>query len=270
MQNILPVDVKRNAIPESGDLFLRATLLYSLPQFAQELVERCSAHVDTRLLHNRDIEPHIVRHVLRCTNAGSIYLGNADRKEHLSVVTQLQLPQAGVETVRVNFQFMCKNSCPSGMNRRAVDVIFTLEDACGRVLGRRKLSVRVCSCPKRDKEKEEKEFREQMLAQNQGACPPHGRKRKLNGYKKSSYSNNVTDASIIFDRGQTDNFLYKLPLLEVVGKDIAFDTLRFAQDRMLAELQRGRYDAERDGIVRECIQKINNIMSKPKFIFYTF
>lgn len=262
MQNILPVDVKRNEVPENGDLFLRATLLYSLPQYAQELVERCSAHVDPRLLNNRDIEPQVVRHVLRCTNPGSIYLGNADRKEHLSVVTQLQQPQAGVETVRVNYQFMCKNSCPSGMNRRAVDVIFTLEDTCGRVLGRRKLSVRVCSCPKRDKEKEEKEFSEHMAAHNQGTAPPHGRKRKLTNSKKSSYQNNVTDASIIFDRSQTDNFLYKIPLLEVVGKDIALDTLRFAQDRMLAELYRSRYDEEREALVKECVQKITSIMSK--------
>lgn len=260
MQNILPVDIKRNAMPEGGDLFLRATLLYSLPQFAQELVERCSAHVDPRLLNNRDVEPHVVRHVLRCTNQGSMYLGNSDRKEHLSVVTQLQQPQAGVETVRVNYQFMCKNSCPSGMNRRAVDVIFTLEDTCGSVLGRRKLSVRVCSCPKRDKEKEEKEFREHMTAQSHGGIPTHGRKRKLTSYKKAAY--NITDSSVTFDRSQTDNFVYKIGVFEVVGKDVALDTLRFALDRMLAESHRGRYDDERETLVRDCVQKITTIMSK--------
>lgn len=74
------------------------------------------------------MEPMVVKHVLRCSNQGSVYFGNTDMKEHLSVVTPLGLPQAGVDTVRVNYQFMCKNSCPSGMNRRAVDVIFTLED----------------------------------------------------------------------------------------------------------------------------------------------
>lgn len=148
------------------------------------------------------------------------------------------------------------------MNRRAVDVIFTLEDACGRVLGRRKLSVRVCSCPKRDKEKEEKEFQEQIAAQSHGQVPTHGRKRKLTSYKKASYTNNVADASIIFDRSQTDNFVYKIPPLELVGKDIAFDTLRYAQDRMLSELMRGRFDDERGALVKECVSKITNIMSK--------
>lgn len=69
-----------------------------------------------------------MKHVLRCSNPNSVYMGNAELKEHLSVVTPLGEPQAGTETVRVNYQFMCKNSCPSGMNRRAVDVIFTLED----------------------------------------------------------------------------------------------------------------------------------------------
>lgn len=51
MQNVLPVDVKRN--PATIDLYLRATLLYSLPQYTQEIVERCSTHVDTRISTNR-------------------------------------------------------------------------------------------------------------------------------------------------------------------------------------------------------------------------
>lgn len=166
-----------------------------------------------------------------------------------------------METVRVNYQFMCKNSCPSGMNRRAVDVIFTLEDGCGQVLGRRKLSVRVCSCPKRDKEKEEKEFREHLQSQNHGSAPTPGRRRKLT-YKKSSFMNNIYDVGINFDRNQSDNFLYKIPALEVVGRDVALDMLRFAQDRMLADLQRGRFDEERDSHVRECASKITAIMSR--------
>lgn len=75
MQNILPVDVKRNVTNGAGELYLRATLLYSLPQFAQDLVERCSTHIDPRLISNRDTDPHIIRHVLRCTNPGSVYMG---------------------------------------------------------------------------------------------------------------------------------------------------------------------------------------------------
>lgn len=75
-----------------------------------------------------DVDPMMLKHVLWCSNPNSIYQGNTELKEHLSVVTLLGEPQAGMETVRVNYKFMCKNSCPSGMNRRAVDVIFTLED----------------------------------------------------------------------------------------------------------------------------------------------
>lgn len=44
-----------------------------------------------------------------------------------------------------------------------------------KILGRRKVSIRVCSCPKRDKEKEEKEF-----FSKEGNCqPPVGKKKKL-------------------------------------------------------------------------------------------
>lgn len=180
MQNVLAVDVKRNSA--TTELYLRATMLYSLPQYAQDVIERCTTHVDPRLMSNRDIDPSVIRHVLRCTNPGAMYVGNSAGKEHLSVLTQLEQPQAGVDTVRVNYQFMCKNSCASGMNRRAVDVIFTLEDRVGQVLGRRKLAVRICSCPKRDKEKEEREFRENLQSHH---TIPHGRKRKLTAKVKA-------------------------------------------------------------------------------------
>lgn len=244
MQNVLPVDVKRN--PASIDLYLRATLLYSLPQYTQEIVERCSTHVDPRISTNRDVEPMVVKHVLRCSNQGSVYFGNTEMKEHLSVVTPLGLPQAGVDTVRVNYQFMCKNSCPSGMNRRAVDVIFTLEDRCGNVLGRRKLAVRVCSCPKRDKEKEEKEFKET----NQQS-PAYTRKRKISALK-SRYEN-VASSSC-------DEALYEIPSFKILGRQTAEMLLRVGRDRMFFELTNGVLDESKQEKTRECIEEINNII----------
>ena len=46
-------------------------------------------------------------------------------------------------------------SCSGGLNRREVAVIFTLELA-GNVVGRKVLPVRICTCPKRDMETDEK------------------------------------------------------------------------------------------------------------------
>lgn len=174
MSNSLPIEVKCIRRP-GQNLYIRATLLYSLPQYTHVLVERCSVHAEKRDINNHNIPQDQIKHVLRCANAGSEYLGDLSNSEHLSVRTLLSLPQAGMDSIRLNYSFMCKNSCPSGMNRRATEIVFTLEDEFGLVLGRRKVSVRVCSCPKRDKEKEEKEFKDIDATE----LVPRGKKRKL-------------------------------------------------------------------------------------------
>jgi hypothetical protein len=46
-------------------------------------------------------------------------------------------------------------SCPGGLNRRDTAVIFTLEFG-GDIIGRKVVPVRICTCPKRDLETEEK------------------------------------------------------------------------------------------------------------------
>lgn len=116
-------------------------------------------------------------HVIRCQNSNAWYDGNRNDGNHLSVVIRLSQPQPGTDSVREMYQFVCKNSCPSGMNRRPIEVLFTLENVNCDILGRRVLSVRVCSCPKRDKEKEEKEHLNKSQVSN-------GKKRKLNNDTK--------------------------------------------------------------------------------------
>lgn len=71
---------------------------------------------------------HVWDHVIRCQNSSAIYEGDKKSGIHLSVLVPLGQPQSGTDTVRQMYQFMCKNSCPSGMNRRPFDVVFTLED----------------------------------------------------------------------------------------------------------------------------------------------
>merc|ERR1712168_259385 len=52
-------------------------------------------------------------------------------------------------------KFMCLGSDVGGINRRPIKVVFTLE-LKGKVVGRKAVDVRICSCPKRDCQQEEK------------------------------------------------------------------------------------------------------------------
>ena len=80
--------------------------------------------------------------------------------QRLSVIVPVERPQPGGETFDFSLRFMCLGSDVGGINRRPLKVIFTLEDQSQNgeviVLGRYTVDVRICSCPKRDKQQEEK------------------------------------------------------------------------------------------------------------------
>jgi len=92
--------------------------------------------------------------VIRSENPGSTYEENPDSKR-CSVVVPLGEPQPGTGTVTVTYKFMCKTTCTTGMMRRPITVLFTLEKEGGEVVGRQKLNVKICSCPSRDMRKDE-------------------------------------------------------------------------------------------------------------------
>lgn len=170
MEETLPLRFKWEP-PEEG-LFLRTAMVFSLDQYASDPVRRCHNHMAPNNPSNRDILPRVIKHVVRCTHQYTMY---EERNEHLSIVVPLNRPQPGSQYVPVCFKFLCKNSCPSGMNRRPTELIFTLEDCNKRILGRRRLLVRVCSCPKRDKKKEEAEVLQPDVKKRK-VCMPAGKR----------------------------------------------------------------------------------------------
>ncbi|XP_076759707.1 p53 isoform X1 [Xylocopa sonorina] len=172
MEETLPLRFKWEP-PEDG-FVLRTAMVFSLDQYASDPVRRCHNHMAPNNPCNRDVEPRVIKHVVRCTHHLTMY---EERNEHLSIVTPLNRPQPGSQYVPICLKFLCKNSCPSGMNRRPTELIFTLEDRNRRILGRRRLPVRVCSCPKRDKKKEEAEVTEnQPDIKKRKLCIPVGKK----------------------------------------------------------------------------------------------
>lgn len=67
-----------------------------------------------------------VGHVLQSDNSNAEYNYNPESERH-SVVVPLEQLQAGTDTFVVPYRFMCKTSCNRGIQRRPMNVIFTLE-----------------------------------------------------------------------------------------------------------------------------------------------
>ncbi|GJQ72587.1 hypothetical protein Trydic_g1252 [Trypoxylus dichotomus] len=211
------VDFKWDTPDVSMDFFVRAMPLYSSTQEAHKSVVCCVQHCQSTEPYNTGRNKLEMYHILRTISDQARYTGGPDC--HLSVLVPLGVPQAGMDTVRHTFFFICKNSCATGINRRAVELIFTLEDNVGNIYGRRKVYVRVCSCPKRDRTKEEEEY-----SKYPDQPVPRGKKRKLNLPKKVSSFSDPNDTKV-----------YPINL-QIVGKKNAKAVLKFARDLMASEV----------------------------------
>lgn len=76
---------------------------------------------------------HVIPHVLRSARQGPdvVYCGaEHDASSWLSVALEAPVrPPSGVTALQHVYMFCCKHSCISGINRRPIEVLFTLEDS---------------------------------------------------------------------------------------------------------------------------------------------
>lgn len=150
---VVPIQIKWDG---TANLYVRALMMFTQPDQWKNPVKRCVTHRDKEDPTNRSYDHS--DHVLAMENEGAEYAIDPVSKRH-SVRVQLHL-QSGCEFALISLKFMCKTSCTGGLNRAPTDVVFTLEDANGVVLGRQVIGVKICSCPKRDKEKDEQNLGE--------------------------------------------------------------------------------------------------------------
>lgn len=138
-------------------LQVRAMLVCSALEDTYQPIYRCENHRGNDR-SNPSLSPSVIAHVMRCFNPSVRYVGiekGVAFKDRLAVVVPLDSnPQEQVVTSNVLLEFVCQNSCRI-INRRPTAIIFTLEDGHGQILGKKSLHLKVCSCPKRDKQKEE-------------------------------------------------------------------------------------------------------------------
>ncbi|XP_053682598.1 cellular tumor antigen p53-like isoform X2 [Sabethes cyaneus] len=138
------------------DLFVRAMLVCSSPEDMHHPVFRCENH---RRSDNTipKLPEELQTHVMRCYNPSAQYVGvesGIAYKDRLAILIPLASSTVDHTSLSVSLGFVCQNSCRI-INRRPTAIVFTLEDINGRILGRKALHLKVCSCPKRDKQKEE-------------------------------------------------------------------------------------------------------------------
>ncbi|KAG8231834.1 hypothetical protein J437_LFUL008605 [Ladona fulva] len=168
----IPLQFKINCPDDGEAFFIRALPVYTISQHMTYPVNRCPLHLkedESKGLASQN-------HVVRCEDFRALYECDEESKRY-SVVTPLGCPQPGSDVVTLMYSFACKSSCCGGMNRRPVMVIFTLEKD-NLVVGRKTMNFRVCSCPKRDKEKEEKSALEEKLQNNPGKKPMEAQNQK--------------------------------------------------------------------------------------------
>jgi hypothetical protein len=100
--------------------------------------------------------PDNVRHHLIRAECGAATYEEDTTTNRLSVKVPLGAPEPGASWSTLLFRFMCLGSCVGGINRRALQIIFTLETSSGQIVGRHCLGVRICACPSRDRKVEER------------------------------------------------------------------------------------------------------------------
>ncbi|CAD5123172.1 DgyrCDS11540 [Dimorphilus gyrociliatus] len=151
MATTCPIRFKTARTPPPNTV-IRAMPIYMKPEHVREVVKRCPNHATTKEYNENHPAPE---HLVRCEHKLARYEEH-DYTGRQSVVLPHEQPQPGAEWVTNLFQFMCFSSCVGGLNRRPIQVIFTLEDTQGNVLGRQAVEVRICACPGRDRRADEK------------------------------------------------------------------------------------------------------------------
>lgn len=123
MASTCPIRFRTTRQPPPNTM-IRAMPVYMKPEHVQEVVRRCPNHATSKEHNENHPAPE---HLVRCEHKMASYAQDPFT-ERLSVLIPHEQPQAGSDYVVNLFQFMCFSSCVGGLNRRPMQVIFTLEN----------------------------------------------------------------------------------------------------------------------------------------------
>ncbi|XP_060649323.1 cellular tumor antigen p53 [Drosophila nasuta] len=158
MNKTFNIDVKFKIKMPFQPLNLRAFICFV--KDVSEPVLRCQNHLSTDPIKD-DMSKR--SSLLRCANPNSTYFGTDQGKsiiERYSVLVPLNMSHSshqggGYVRQTLAFNFACQNSC---FGRKETCLLFCLENVNGDILGQQVLYVKICSCPKRDRNEDERKL----------------------------------------------------------------------------------------------------------------
>ena len=142
----------------TSDLSVSACLMFTCPDQAQHHVTTCRQHSRGSDGKLREALSEFVLRMSSDSLQAKYTLSNSGRR----FVRMDNLPCAAplnLQSSTVGVKFTDLSSCPGGINRRNTALVLALTAHSGQPLGRRVIPVRICTCPKRDREKDEREER---------------------------------------------------------------------------------------------------------------
>ncbi|XP_077509381.1 uncharacterized protein LOC144120643 isoform X2 [Amblyomma americanum] len=159
LDTVCPFHVFVNHTPPPGTM-IRVMAVYSQPNDVHDVVKRCLVHMaEPEKVKKAGVKEAPPEHLVRCDHPHVDYHQNKTGRHSFTV--PFDKPEASLKYTEYHLRFMCLSSCNTGINRRAVKLIWTLEHN-GEVLGRQSIDLKVCACPGRDRRNEEKANAKQM------------------------------------------------------------------------------------------------------------
>nr|XP_014089901.1 cellular tumor antigen p53 [Bactrocera oleae] len=184
---------------------LRVRVLMSFKNEVSEPVVRCQNHL------SKDTESHQKRRhsLLRCENPTAEYCGTADGKsinDRYSILIPLGLSAMPKNDSSISqtiaIKFTCQNSC---VGRRETSIIFLLEGMSGEILSQRVLDVKICSCPKRDLETDQRNSTVPSKRKSSGEMPSRRTKFMKSAADSSKHAKALKDEDTSSDLENSDS-----------------------------------------------------------------
>lgn len=145
----LNVHASYTNVDENQQLFVRAMIVYTSANDLAEPVKKCPNHREQSGVEYPE-------HILRCAMSQSPHYVGTEFGKFFKDKLAILIPMGAIASNEpLKLLFTCQNSCSGGINRKATSIVFTLENEFGQILGRKTMNFKVCSCPKRDKDKDE-------------------------------------------------------------------------------------------------------------------